>query len=145
IHQAPDNTVLSDAHEVPKWVKVAPFVAMLGGLIVAYIFYIAVPSLPARWAAVNRPLYLFLLNKWYFDEIYDAVFVRPAQAIGRVFWKLGDIKIIDGGINGLALGIIPFLTRLAGRAQSGYVFHYAFAMVVGVVALITWISLSIGG
>ena len=145
IHQAPYNTVLSDAHEVPKWVKVAPFIAMLGGLLVAYIFYIAVPSLPARWAAVNRPLYLFLLNKWYFDEIYDAVFVRPAQAIGRVFWKLGDTKIIDGGINGLALGIIPFLTRLAGRAQSGYVFHYAFAMVVGVVALITWISLSIGG
>ncbi len=145
IHQAPNNTVLNDAHDVPKWVKVAPFIAMLGGLLVAYIFYIAVPSLPARWAEVNRPLYLFLLNKWYFDEIYDAVFVRPAQALGRFLWKFGDTKIIDGGINGLALGIIPFLTRLAGRAQSGYVFHYAFAMVLGVVALITWVSLSIGG
>ena len=145
IHAAPGNNVLNDAHEVPKWVKVSPFIAMLIGLGTAYIFYIANPSLPRRWAETNRPLYLFLLNKWYFDEIYDAVFLRPAQWLGRFLWKQGDGRVIDGGINGLAMGIIPFFTRLAGRAQSGYLFHYAFAMVIGIVLLITWATLAIGG
>ncbi|NEX44655.1 NADH-quinone oxidoreductase subunit L [Pseudotabrizicola algicola] len=138
----PENTVLHDAHYVPKWVKVSPFVAMLLGLALAWLFYIKNPSLPARLAANQRPLYLFLLNKWYFDELYDWIFVRPAKWLGGFFWKKGDGAVIDGTINGVALGIIPMLTRLAGRAQSGYVFHYAFAMVLGVVALITWLTLS---
>ena len=145
IHAAPGNNVLNEAHEVPTWVKFAPFVAMILGLAMATLFYIVSPGLPARWAEVNRPLYLFLLNKWYFDEIYDAVFVRPAKALGRFLWRVGDGRIIDGGINGLALGIIPFFTRLAGRAQSGYLFHYAFAMVLGIVVLVTWVTLRAGG
>jgi NADH-quinone oxidoreductase subunit L len=144
IHAAPGNNVLNEAHEVPTWVKFAPFVAMILGLAMATLFYIVSPGLPARWAEVNRPLYLFLLNKWYFDEIYDAVFVRPAKALGRFLWKVGDGRIIDGGINGLALGIIPFFTRLAGRAQSGYLFHYAFGMVLGIVVLVTWVTLRAG-
>jgi len=93
----------------------------------------------------QRHLYQFLLNKWYFDEVYDFLFVRPARALGRLFWKGGDGSVIDGGINGLAMGIIPFFTRLAGRAQSGYIFHYAFAMVLGIVALVTFITISVGG
>ncbi|QBY00162.1 NADH-quinone oxidoreductase subunit L [Rhodophyticola sp. CCM32] len=145
IHMAPDNTVMNMAHEVPKWVKLSPFIAMIAGLVVAIQFYLVAPGLPGRWAEVMRPLYLFLLNKWYFDEIYDAVFVRPARWLGRFLWKRGDGDVIDGGINGLAMGIIPFFTRLAGRAQSGYIFHYAFAMVLGIVILITWASLSVGG
>ena len=84
------------------------------------------------------------MNKWYFDELYDAVFVKPAQAIGRFLWKKGDEATIDGGINGLAMGIIPFITRLAGRAQSGYLFHYAFAMVIGIVVLVTYMTI-VGG
>ncbi|TDA94306.1 hypothetical protein, partial [Halomonas marinisediminis] len=80
---------------------------------------------------------------WYFDEIYDAVFVKPSKAIGRFLWTKGDGATIDGGINGLAMGIIPFFTRLAGRAQSGYLFHYAFAMVLGITILVTWMM--IGG
>jgi NADH-quinone oxidoreductase subunit L len=145
IHAAPDNNVLNEAHEVPTWVKVSPFAAMIGGFLVAFWFYILDPSIPRRLAENQRPLYLFLLNKWYFDEIYDFVFVRPARWLGKVLWKGGDGAVIDGGINGLALGIIPFFTRLAGRAQSGYIFHYAFAMVLGIVVLVTWVTLSVGG
>ena len=95
-------------------------------------------------AESQRPLYLFLLNKWYFDELYDWVFVRPAKWLGGFLWKKGDGAVIDGSINGVAMGIIPMLTRLAGRAQSGYMFHYAFAMVLGIVILITWMTLSGG-
>ncbi|MEC7669025.1 MAG: proton-conducting transporter membrane subunit, partial [Pseudomonadota bacterium] len=144
IYQAPDNHVLTEAHEVPKWVKVSPFIAMIIGLATAYWFYIVNPALPKRLAESQRPLYQFLLNKWYFDEIYDFVFVKPAMAIGRFLWKRGDGQVIDGSINGVAMGIIPFFTRLAGRAQSGYIFTYAFAMVIGIAVLITWMTLTGG-
>ncbi|MCR9125399.1 MAG: NADH-quinone oxidoreductase subunit L [Rhodobacteraceae bacterium] len=143
LHIAPGNTVLDDAHEVPKWVKVSPFVAMLGGLLMALWFYIWNPSLPARLAENQRPLYLFLKNKWYIDEIYDAILVKPAIGLGRVLWKRGDGDVIDGALNGVAMGIVPFFTRLAGRAQSGYIFTYAFWMVLGIAALVTWMT--IGG
>ena len=144
IYTAENNTVLNDAHEVPKWVKVSPFVAMLIGFITAMWFYIWNPSLPAKLAESQRPLYLFLLNKWYFDEIYDFLFVNPAKALGRFLWKKGDGRVIDGTINGVAMGIIPFFTRLAGRAQSGYIFTYAFAMVLGVVVLVMWMAFTGG-
>jgi NADH-quinone oxidoreductase subunit L len=145
IHAAPENDILNEAHYVPLWVKVSPFVAMIIGFLTALWFYILNPSLPGRLAAAQRPLYEFLLNKWYFDGIYDFLFVRPARWLGRTLWKGGDGAIIDGGINGLALGIIPFFTRLAGRAQSGYIFTYAFAMVLGIVILVTWVTLRAGG
>jgi len=144
IFMAESNTVLHDAHYVPAWVKVSPFIAMLGGLLVALWFYIVNPALPGKLAENQRPLYLFLLNKWYFDELYDVVFVRPAKAIGAFLWKRGDGGVIDGALNGVAMGIVPFVTRLAGRAQSGYIFTYAFAMVIGIVILITWMTF-IGG
>ena len=102
-----------------------------------------ISAMPARTAATFGPLYNFLLNKWYFDEIYDFLFVRPAIWIGKFFWKRGDQNTIDGGINGVAMGIIPFFTRLAGRAQSGYIFTYAFAMVIGIAVFVTWMT--IGG
>ncbi len=140
----PDNHVLDAAHHAPKWVKAPPLVAMLLGFALAYLFYIRRPDLPRRLAA-NQPItYRFILNKWYVDELYDGVFVRPAGAIGRFLWKRGDGSVIDGFLNGVAMGIIPFLTRLAGRAQSGYIFTYAFAMVIGAVVLITWMSISGG-
>jgi NADH-quinone oxidoreductase subunit L len=144
IFMAPDNKVLSKAHYAPKWVKVSPFVAMVIGLIFALWFYVWNPSMPAKAAESQRPLYLFLLNKWYFDEIYDFLFVRPAKALGRFLWKRGDGNVIDGSINSVAMGIVPWVTRLAGRAQSGYIFTYAFAMVIGIVVLITWMTLSGG-
>ncbi|GAB5434663.1 MAG: NADH-quinone oxidoreductase subunit L [Epibacterium sp.] len=143
LYMAPDNTLLDDAHKVPYWVKTSPFMAMLVGFLVAYWFYIVNPELPKRLSQQQRPLYLFLKNKWYFDELYNVVFVKPALALGRFFWKKGDGKTIDGFLNGVAMGIVPFFTRLAGRAQSGYIFTYAFWMVLGIAALVTWMS--IGG
>jgi len=144
LYIAPDNTLLDDAHKVPYWVKTSPFVAMLIGFAFAYLFYIKSPSLPGRLAENQKYLYLFLKNKWYFDELYDFIFVQPAKAIGRFLWKRGDGNVIDGGLNGLAMGIIPFFTRLAGKAQSGYIFTYAFAMVIGIAILITWMTMTGG-
>ena len=144
IYIGKDNTVLDDAHKVPYWVKTSPFAAMLIGFLMAYWFYIKNPSLPGRLAENQRPLYLFLLNKWYFDELYNYLFIKPALWIGRQLWKKGDGNVIDGSINGVSMGIVPFITRLAGRAQSGYIFTYAFAMVIGIAVLITWMSLSGG-
>jgi NADH-quinone oxidoreductase subunit L len=140
----PDNTVIDDAHHAPAWVKVSPFVAMLLGLFTAWMFYIVNPALPRKLAELQPGLYRFLLNKWYFDEIYDWLFVNPAKALGNFLWKRGDGRTIDGLINGVALGLIPRLTRLAGRMQSGYLFHYAFAMVIGIAVLMFWAVLAGG-
>ncbi|MBW0157748.1 NADH-quinone oxidoreductase subunit L [Sedimentimonas flavescens] len=144
IFMAPDNTVMDDAHHAPVWVKVSPFIAMLIGLSLSYLFYIVNPALPERLAKAQPALYQFLLNKWYFDELYEAIFIRPAKWLGNFLWKKGDGATIDGAINGVALGIVPRLTRLAGRVQSGYLFHYAFAMVVGIVVLMFWVVLTGG-
>ncbi len=135
------NQVLEAAHEVSNWVKVSPFLAMLVGFLTSYWFYVINPSLPSALAKRNPGLYQFLLNKWYFDELYDFLFVRPAKRLGYFLWKKLDGSIIDGTINGIAMGFIPFLTRAAAKAQSGYLFHYAFAMILGVVGLITWFAI----
>jgi NADH-quinone oxidoreductase subunit L len=135
------NTVLDNAHHAPTWVKLSPFIAMLIGLGTAWVFYIKDPSIPGRLAAQQPILYRFLLNKWYFDEIYDVIFVRPAQFLGGFLWKKGDGNVIDGTINGVAMGFVPMLTRIVNKAQSGYIFTYAFAMVLGIAALLTWMSL----
>ena len=144
IYMAPNNHILDEAHHVPKWVKLSPFVAMLVGFLLAYTFYIWRTDLPQKLANNQRHLYLFLLNKWYFDEIYDLLFVRSVKSLGRFLWKKGDGQVIDGFINNLSMVFIPLLTKLAGRAQSGYIFTYAFAMVLGIVILITWMTLGIG-
>ncbi|MCB1366958.1 MAG: NADH-quinone oxidoreductase subunit L [Rhodobacteraceae bacterium] len=138
------NHVLHDAHSVPAWVIWAPFVAMLLGFVVSWLFYIARPGIPGALAAQFEPVHRFLLKKWYFDEIYDFLFVNPAKWLGRFLWKKGDGAVIDGTINGIAMVIVPFFTRLAGRAQSGFVFHYAMAMVIGIVVLVSWMMISGG-
>jgi len=139
------NAVLDAAHHAPAWVKASPFVAMILGLLVAFQFYIRDPSLPGRVAATNPVLYRFLLNKWYFDELYDFFLVRPALWLGAFLWRKGDGAVIDGTINGVAMGLVPALTRAAGRMQSGYVFTYAFFMVIGVALLVSWVTLAGGG
>lgn len=139
IYMHPDNHVMDEAHHAPVWVKVAPFFAMLAGLGLAWVMYIRNPGSAAALAATQRPLYRFLLNKWYFDELYDWAFVRPTKWLGRALWTGGDGRTIDGAINGLAMGLIPRMTRFAGRVQSGYLFHYAFGMVLGLVGLLIWV------
>ena len=117
---------------------------MVLGFVLAYLFYILRPDIPGKLAEMFQPAYQFILNKWYFDEVYDVVFVRGAKWLGTFLWKKGDGRVIDGSINGVAMGFVPFLTRLAGRGQSGYLFHYALAMVIGIVVLISWMSISGG-
>jgi NADH-quinone oxidoreductase subunit L len=124
--------------EVPMWVEAGPFVATLIGFAVAYYYYVLHPDLPPKMAERGGPVYTFLYNKWYFDELYDTLFVRPAFWIGRLFWRGGDERVIDGiGPDGIAARVLD-ATREAIRLQSGYVYHYAFAMLVGVVVLATW-------
>jgi NADH-quinone oxidoreductase subunit L len=123
---------------IPTWVEFGPFVATLLGFAIAYYYYILHPALPEKMAARRGLLYLFLYNKWYFDELYDFLFVRPSLWLGRVLWKVGDGRIIDGlGPDGIAARVLD-ATRGAVRIQTGYVYHYAFAMLIGVVALATW-------
>ena len=131
------NHILHAMHELPEWVPWAPTIAMAAGFGIAYVYYISAPWLPAATAKAFRPLYLFLLNKWYFDELYDAIVVRPAFAIGNFLWKVGDIKIINGLIDGTAAGVYA-VTQRAVRFQTGYVYQYAFVMLIGVAALVSY-------
>ncbi|MCF1466890.1 NADH-quinone oxidoreductase subunit L [Agrobacterium vitis] len=135
------NEVLHEVHHVPTWVKLSPFVAMLVGLVTAWYMYIKSPETPKKLAQSQWLLYQFLLNKWYFDELYDFLFVRSAKALGQFLWKKGDVATIDAyGPNGVAAGVAG-LTQRVVRLQSGYLYHYAFAMLLGIAALITWMML----
>ena len=137
----PTNTVLDEFHEVPKWVKWSPFFAMALGFVTAWYMYIKNPSAPKKLAEQQWMLYQFLLNKWYFDELYDFLFVRSAKALGRFLWKKGDVATIDAyGPNGVA-SAVGGLTQRVVRLQSGYLYHYAFAMLIGIAALVTWMML----
>ncbi len=137
------HPAILNAHHVPLWVKFLPLVIAIGGVVFAYVLYVFAPSLPGRLARAFPAVYDFLLNKWYFDELYDRIFVKPARALGRSFWKSGDGSLIDGlgpdGVSALTL----VLARRAGWLQSGYVYHYAFAMLIGVAAFVTWYMFSI--
>ena len=134
----PDNHILHEMHSVPALVKYSPFIMMVIGLLVAYLFYIRSPETPKRLAAEQPLLYRFLLNKWYFDELYNFLFVRPALWLGRFLWKKGDGFMIDGlGPDGISARVVDVSNRVI-RLQSGYVYHYAFAMLIGVAALVTW-------
>jgi len=144
LYEGADNHVLHAMHEVPDWVSWAPTLAMAGGTLIAVLYYILVPALPALTARIFRPLYLFLLNKWYFDELYDAIFVKPTFWLGNVLWKVGDIAIINGIIDGTAAGVYRVTAR-AVRLQTGYIYHYAFAMLVGLALLISYFMFMGGG
>ncbi len=132
------NHILDEMEHVPALVSLSPTLMMLGGLVVAIYMYLVDKAAPKRLADAFPALYRFLLNKWYFDELYDAIFVRPAFAIGRLFWKGGDGAIIDGfGPDGVSARVLD-VTRNAVRLQSGYIYQYAFAMLLGVAVLATW-------
>jgi NADH-quinone oxidoreductase subunit L len=144
IYMGESNHILHAMHEVPTWVLFSPFVAMLLGLGLAWLFYLRRPDLPAKLADSQDLLYRFLLNKWYFDELYDRVFVRPAMWLGRFLWREGDGRVIDGfGPDGVAARVGD-VTRGVVRLQTGYLYHYAFAMLLGVAALLTWYTLAGG-
>ncbi len=132
------NDSIEAGHHVPSWVKLLPLAMGVSGIALAWIMYIVKPDLPAMAVSLFRPIHTFIFNKWYFDELYDWAFVRPVRALGRGLWKTGDGTVIDGmGPDGIAATTLN-MARRAGRLQSGYVYHYAFAMLIGVVILITW-------
>ena len=132
-------------HVVPDWVIFAPTLAMAAGFAVAWYFYITNPLVPFGLAKRFRGAYLFLLNAWYFDALYDFLFVRPAKRLGRFLWKTGDGAIIDGiGPDGISARVIDIANR-AIKLQSGYIYHYAFAMLIGVAAIITYFLFAGGG
>ena len=130
--------IIDAMHHVPFMVQWAATVMMLIGFAVAYWFYIRRPQMPVELARQHDVLYRFLLNKWYFDEIYDFLLVRPAIRLGRLLWKGGDGRVIDGlGPDGVSARVID-ITRSVVRLQTGYLYHYAFVMLIGAAALITW-------
>lgn len=142
IFTSADNHVLHDLHNVPSWVKLSPLLMMLSGFVLAYIMYIRYPKWPGEIAEQHDLIYKFLLNKWYFDEIYDFLFVRPAKWIARVLWKGGDGAIIDGlGPDGIASSVQRVTRRIVGL-QTGFVYHYAFVMLLGVASFVTWLMLT---
>jgi NADH-quinone oxidoreductase subunit L len=141
IFTGPENHVLHDMHDptkLPRWVVWSPFVMMVGGFVLAYLMYLKWPQIPGQLADRHPALYRFLLNKWYFDELYDLVFVRPARWLGTFLWKKGDGAVIDGlgpdGVSSLALRVTGRVVKL----QTGYVYHYALAMLLGVAGFVTW-------
>jgi NADH-quinone oxidoreductase subunit L len=134
----PHHDALARAEAIPLLIRYLPLVCGVAGIAVGYVFYIVDPRIPVRLAQRYRELYLFILNKWYFDELYDLLFVRSSMALGDGLWKSGDGAVIDGlGPNGFA-AMTRDLARQASRLQTGYVYHYAFAMMIGLAAFVTW-------
>ncbi|EGE55713.1 UNVERIFIED_ORG: NADH-quinone oxidoreductase subunit L [Rhizobium esperanzae] len=136
-----ENELVEQFHHVPALVGLSPFIAMVLGFVTAWYMYIRSPQTPRVLAKQHRVLYHFLLNKWYFDELYDFLFVRTARALGRFLWKKGDVGVIDTyGPNGVAARVVAVTDRVV-RLQTGYLYHYAFAMLIGIAALVTWMML----
>jgi NADH-quinone oxidoreductase subunit L len=134
-----DEHLVHAAHNVPLWVKLTPAVVMLIGLALAWNNYIRRPDTPGKWVAATGPIHDFLMNKWYFDEIYNFLFVRPSLALGRLFWKRGDEKTIDRfGPHGAAYAV-GVGNRMTARLQSGYLNSYALVMLLGLVGAATWV------
>ena len=141
----PIHTAMEHAHHVPTWVKLLPVVLATSGVVLAVLCYSVWTGVPAATVRAFRPIHAFFFNKWYFDELYDAIFVRPAVRIGAFLWQKGDRDTIDGlGPDGLS-SLVVRVSATAARLQSGFVFHYAFAMLIGVVALVTWYYLRFVG
>jgi NADH-quinone oxidoreductase subunit L len=133
-----DHVLMHDIHKTPLWVKLSPAAVMLLGLFLAWNSYIRNPKLPAAFVGQFGMVHGFLYNKWFFDEVYDRIFVRPALALGRIFWRRGDEGTIDRfGPNGAA-ALVSGGNRLTSRMQTGYLYTYALVMLLGIAAATTW-------
>jgi NADH-quinone oxidoreductase subunit L len=143
IVNAPHNHIIEAVHHVPAWVPVLPTIIALAGIAAAYLLYMIAPGIPARLAAAVPGLHRFLLNKWYFDELYDRIFVRPARRLAQILWRTGDVRIIDGLPNGAA-SLAADAARGTVRLQSGRVANYALTMIGGLVIFATLLLLGVG-
>tara|TARA_Y100001970_G_scaffold294030_1_gene446053 strand:- start:14946 stop:16880 length:1935 start_codon:yes stop_codon:yes gene_type:complete len=138
IYVLPGTNPIEAAHHVPMWVKLLPIVVAVVGIAAAYYAYMINPGLPGIFATRFQVVYRFLFNKWYFDQLYDFLFVRPAHRLGKNLWKDGDGAVIDGlGPDGVAAAA-RYLAQKVASLQSGYLYHYAFAMLIGVAGIVTW-------
>ena len=138
IYLSESNHVIESIHYVPKWVKYSPLLMMVLGLITAIIFYLIYPSIPKFLSNKFNPLYKFLLNKWYFDELYELIFVRNISRIGNFLSNFGDKRVIDGfGPDGISSRVMD-IAKQVSRIQTGYIYHYAFAMLIGLMLFITY-------
>ncbi|MBT4695986.1 MAG: NADH-quinone oxidoreductase subunit L, partial [Alphaproteobacteria bacterium] len=141
IYLSQNNHVIEAIHYVPKWVKYSPLLMMLTGLVTSFFFYILFPSIPKYLANTFNSLYKFLLNKWYFDELYEFLFVSNIKKLGAFLFNFGDKKIIDGfGPDGVSSRVLYFAKQI-GRLQTGYIYHYAFAMLFGLTVFISYFFL----
>ncbi len=141
----PEHHAMEHAHHVPTWVKLLPVLLATSAVLLAVLCYAIWTDIPSVAARLFAPIHRFFLNKWYFDELYDAIFVRPAVRIGSFLWLRGDRDTIDGfGPDGMS-AMVMRVSAMAARLQSGFVFHYAFAMLIGVVVLVTWYYFRFGG
>ncbi len=130
--------IIEQAHHIPEMMKLAPLILSLIGIMLAYLFYIAVPELAKIFSHSFYGLYLVLFNKYYFDELYEFLFVKPYSYIANILWQVGDVKIIDGlGPNGFAVASQK-LSGLLSKIQSGYVYNYILVMILGLVSILTW-------
>jgi NADH-quinone oxidoreductase subunit L len=130
--------VLEAAHHVPAWVKSLPLVVGFGGLGLAFILYVLMPSLPRVIARIFKPLYIFLSNKWFIDELYDFLFVNPTKKLGSFLWKAVDAATIDRlGPNGAAWLAMRF-SHMVSYLQSGYIYVYAFVTLFGLIGAMSW-------
>lgn len=141
----PENDTVKAAHHVPDWVKKLPLVMGVAGIFLAYVFYLWLPVLPRAFSFVFKPLHVLFYRKWFFDEIYNVLFVKSARLLGNIFWKGGDKAIIDGfGPDGVS-SLSRRIGRMLSNVQSGFVYHYAFVMVVSVIGLLSWVFIRAGG
>ncbi len=130
------NHAVEGMESLPVWAAFLPLAATLAGMATVFVCYVLAPGIPAWLARTFRPVYLFLVNKWYFDELYGLLFVRPYLALARQLWQVGDVRIIDGVPNELAALTNAGSARVV-RLQTGSIALYAFVMLIGLVALIT--------
>jgi len=135
--------VIEAAHHAPIWVILSPLVVTLFGFLLAVYMYVINPRLPKELSDKYFSIYNFLLNKWYFDELYDRIFVKPFFYIGNILWKKGDEGIIDRfGPNFISSAFILSAKKLS-VLQSGYLYHYAFVMIIAVAVFVSWLLLRI--
>ena len=141
----PGNDTIEAAHHVPFWVKLLPILVGVAGIVGAYLAYVLIPGIPGIVSTMLKPIHALFFRKWYFDELYDAIVVRPSLRFGFRLWKSGDGSVIDGlGPDGLSK-VSVFAAERISRLQTGYVYHYAFVMLIGVAALVSWYLFTVSG
>ncbi len=135
-----NNHVLEAMEHIPPVIGLLPTVTGAAGILLAFVFYGLAPGIPVMLARIFRPIYLFVLNKWYFDELYDAIFVQPVRRLGALLWQVGDATLIDGVPNGVA-SLAQGGSGQAVRLQTGSIAFYAFTMLIGLVVLVGFLLL----